>query len=169
VHFARVSADEPSRVLALTLNPMALILGRLSGNLEWALAPHHALVVSPNVIVAQVSRGGRNSLVSQAYGFVTPGSSSVGLELGYHYWWHRRPALRGVFFGPSLLLGSTTEASTGDPSHAQTYAGAAFDVGAQEVIAGGFTIGGGAGLGFVRMADSTVLFPRFLLQLGWSF
>jgi len=163
-----VLADAP-RPLAVTVNPLSLLLGRLSGNIELRLAAHHALVVSPNVLVAQVDRGTLGGLVSQAYGFVTQASSSVGLEVGYHYWWRRRAALSGPFFGPSILFGSTTQASVGDPTHAQEYWGAAFDLGLQEVLAGGFTIGGGAGAGFVRMADATAVFPRFLLQAGWSF
>ena len=131
------------------------------------LAPHHALVVSPNLLLAQVDRGGRYSLVSEGFGFASSASSSFGVELGYHYWWPSRESLRGLFLGPSLLLGDTSESSV-DPSHAQGYWGVACDAGAQEVFAGGFTIGGGAGLGVVRMAGATALFPRFLLQIGWS-
>ena len=156
------------RPVALSLAPMSLALGRLSGAAEVLLAPHHSLAFSGNVIVVQVDRGGRDSLVSEGFGFASTASSSVGVELGYHGWWQAHDSLRGPFFGPSLLLGSTTQASVGDPAHAQTYWGIAFDVGAQEVLGGGFTFGGGAGLGIVKMGEAIAAFPRFLLQIGWS-
>ena len=95
--------------------------------------------------------------------------ASLGLELGYHYWLRWARSLRGVFLGPSLLLGSTTNASVGPTADAQTYWGLAFDAGAQHVFPGGFTLGAGLGLGFVHMADASAFFPRILLQMGWSF
>ncbi len=146
------------------------MFGRLSAAAEISLTRHHALVVAPNLLLVQVDRGGRDSLVSEGFGFASTASSSVGIELGYHYWWAAWPAqesLRGLFLGPSLLLGDTSQSSV-DPSHAQGYWGVACDVGTQEVFSGGFTIGAGAGLGFVRMAGATAFFPRLLLQIGWS-
>lgn len=129
------------------------------------LAPHHAIVASPNALFANVGRGG---LLALALGFTQSASSGAGGEVGYHYWWYWHDVLRGPFFGPSLLFGVTSAATVGDPSRAQAYYGAAIDVGEQAVLAGGFTIGGGVGLGLIRMADSGVVFPRFLLQIGWS-
>jgi hypothetical protein len=158
-----------SRSIALTLDPLPLILGRLSGSAELLLLPHHSLVASPNLLFFQVDRGGRYNLASEGFGFATQTSLSLGIELGYHYWWQSHDSLRGSFLGPSLLLGTTTQASVGDPSRAQGYWGFAFDVGWQEVLLSGFTFGGGVGLGIARMADATVLFPRVLAQLGWSF
>ncbi|HEX3345097.1 MAG TPA: hypothetical protein VHS09_11025, partial [Polyangiaceae bacterium] len=96
-------------------------------------------------------------------------SSSFGGELGYHYWWHWRRSLVGPYFGPSLLLGSVTNASVGPTASAQTYWGGAFDAGGQGVLPGGFTLGAGVGLGFVELESNGAVFPRFLLQLGWSF
>jgi hypothetical protein len=37
------------------------------------------------------------------------------------------------------------------------------------MLPGGLTLGAGIGLGFVDMASSGAFFPRFLLQVGWSF
>ncbi len=155
--------------IAVTLNPIGLFRGRLSVNVELQLQPHHSLYVSPNVLVFHSDRGDANNLVSEGLGFATRTSSSVGLEFGYHYWWHWSRELRGPFFGPALLLGSTTEASVGDPTHGQSYWGLALDIGWQEVLAGGFTAGVGAGLETVRLAGTGAVVPRFLLQLGWSF
>jgi Protein of unknown function (DUF3575) len=162
--------EEPTlRPLAVTLNPLPLTLGRLSANVEWLLAPHHALVLSPNVLLFSTDRGGRYDLRSEGLGFATQDSSGFGGELGYHYWWRWRESLSGPFFGPSLLLGATTKASVGTTTGAQAYWGAALDAGGQVVLPAGFTLGAGIGLGFVDMASSGAVFPRFLLQLGWSF
>ena len=151
--------------MAIALNPMPLPWGRLSGNVELLLLPHHAVVASASALFANADRGG---LLALGLGFAQSASSGAGGELGYHYWWYWRDVLSGPFFGPSLLFGVTSAATVGDPSHAQAYWGAAIDVGEQAVLAGGFTIGGGAGLGLIRMAGAGVVFPRFLLQVGWS-
>ena len=155
--------------VAVTLNPIGLFRGRLSANLEVQVEPHHSLVVSPNLLVFHADRGQAGSLVSEGLGFVTSTSGSVGIEFGYHYWWRWTRELRGPYLGPSLLLGSTTSASVGDPTHAQSYWGLAFDVGWQEVLPGGFTAGVGAGLETVRMAGVGAVVPRLLAQVGWSF
>jgi hypothetical protein len=155
--------------VALTLNPLGLLGGRLSANLEVQLEPHHSLFASPNVLLFHADRGDPNSLLSEGFGFATRASQSVGIEFGYHYWWRWSQALRGPYLGPALLLGSTTDAGVGDPTHAQGYWGLAFDVGWQEVMPGGFTAGIGAGLELVRMAGTGAVVPRLLLQIGWSF
>jgi len=154
--------------VAVTLNPVGLFRGRLSANLEVQLQPHHSLYVSPNVLAFHADRDA-GSLVSNGFGFATRTSSSFGLEFGYHYWWHWARTLSGPFIGPALLLGSTTDASVGDPTRAQSYWGLAFDVGWQEVLPGGFTAGVGGGLETLRMAGSGAVVPRLLLQMGWSF
>ena len=133
------------------------------------LEPHHSLIASPNVLVVDANRGGAGSLVSEGLGFASQTSSSVGIELGYHYWLQWQRALRGPFLGPSLLLGRTTAANVGDPTYAHAYWGVAFDGGWQEVLPGGFTVGAGGGLELVRMAGTGAIVPRFLLQIGWSF
>lgn len=155
--------------MAITVSPLALVLGRLSGTFEVQLAPHHSLFASPNVLIFDVDRGGRNNLVSQGTGFASSSSSSLGLELGYHYWWRWARSLTGPFIGPALLLGSTSNANVGNPANAQTYWGLALDVGGQHVFPGGFTLGGGVGLAYAHMADANAVYPRVLLQMGWSF
>ena len=164
--YVEVPANRP---LAVTLNPLGLLWGRLSANVEMELEPHHSLIASPNVLVVRANRGGANDLVSEGLGFASQTSNSVGIELGYHYWLQWQRSLRGPFLGPSLLLGATSAANVGDPSHTQVYWGLAFDGGWQEVLPSGFTVGAGGGLELLRMAGSGALVPRFLLQIGWSF
>jgi hypothetical protein len=153
---------------AVTLNPVPLAFGRLSANLELDLAPHHALVLSPNVLFAGVGRGDPRTLLSDGFGFASTGSQSYGFEVGYHYWMRRRPALEGIFLGPSVVVGVTTQATVGDPSRTQAYGGAAFDVGYQAVVGPGFVVGAGAGAGLIHMSSTNALFPRLLFQIGWT-
>jgi hypothetical protein len=159
----------PARDVAITLNPLGLIAGRLSANVEGQLAPHHSLVASPSVIVFPVGRGGSKDLVSEGLGFASRTSHGYGIELGYHYWVQGWRALRGPYLGPSVLLGLTTDANVGDPTHLQSYWGVALDAGWQEVLSSGFTAGAGAGLEFVRMGTFGGVVPRVLAQVGWSF
>ena len=161
---------DPPRPFALTWNPAALVAGRLSGNFEVLVAPHSSLIVSPNALVLREDRGGRWNALSQGLGFASRTSDGFGLELGYHFWSRWSRDLRGPFFGPSLLAGSTTNATVGvNPGNAQPYFGFAVDAGGQAVVPGGFTFGAGLGLGFIHLGDANALFPRLLLQLGWSF
>jgi hypothetical protein len=155
--------------IGITLNPLDLALGRLSANVELQVAPHHSLVVSPNLLIVHVDRGGRYSLASEGFGFATRSSTEFGIELGYHYDGYGQHSLGGPFFGPSFLLGATSDATVGDPTQTQAYWGLALDAGEQEVLPGGFTIGAGVGLGLIFMADVAAVFPRFLLQVGWAF
>jgi len=166
-----VVEEPPPHPVAITLNPIPLFWGRLSANVEVQLAPHHAIVVSPNVLVFNEDRNPRT--LSNGFGFASPTSNGVGVEVGYHYWWRWARSLRGPFVGPSFLVGSTSNVSdavsVADPTQTQAYWGFAFDVGEQEVLPGGFTLGGGLGIGFIRMAGAEAVFPRVLMQIGWSF
>jgi hypothetical protein len=164
----RVPPARPATT-TVTWNPLGVVRGRLSGNLEFLVAAHHALIASPSALVFRADRGGAHDLLAEGFGFTTEPSLSFGAELGYHYWPSGRTSLHGPFVGPSLLLGATTHAAVGDASHAQPYLGVAVDIGAQEVMHGGFTAGAGVGLGLVHMADATALVPRLLGQIGWSF
>lgn len=161
--------DEPPRPVAITFNPLALALGRVGANVEVLLAPHHSLVLSPNLQAFTEARGGRYNVFNEALGLATNSSTGFGGELGYHYWWRWRRTLSGPYIGPSFLLGTVTNASVGGTNAAQAYWGLALDAGGQAVLAGGFTVGAGLGLGFVEMDGATAVFPRILLQVGWSF
>lgn len=160
---------EPPRPVAITLSPVPLAYGRLSATFEVQIAVHHSLFASPNALIFDADRGGKYNLISQGFGFASTHSSSLGLELGYHYWWRWGRTLSGPFLGPSLLLGSTTNANVGTTADAQTYWGLALDAGGQHVFPGGFTLGGGVGVAYAHMADFNAVYPRALLQMGWSF
>jgi len=151
------------------LNPLALVYGRVSANVEYLLAPHHALYLSPSILAWSANRGDPKSVIANGFGFASESSRGLAIELGYHYWIHWHRSLRGLYAGPALLLGNTSDATAGDPTHRQSYWGAAFDVGYQDVMPSGFTWGFGAGLEGLRMAGSTGFAPRLLGVAGWSF
>lgn len=162
----RIELEEPSysyrrRIVSVRANPLALFIGRLSVDAEWMVAPHHALVGSPHVTLAQ----DRGTLPANATGFTNPNATGFGVELGYHYF--LAPELEGLFFGPSLLVDSTRPTPGGTRFTAY---GGAFDVGYQAVVGPGFTLAAGGGLLFITASGAPVkLAPRVLLGVGWTF
>jgi hypothetical protein len=158
--------------LALTLNPLSLLLGRIGANVEYLPAKHHAIMLNPYMSSAKVE----SSDVKTSF-------SSYGAELGYHFYTGNKGA-NGFYVGPSVLVVRTTakdECINGACSAAAdvdflTY-GAALDFGGQYVSDGGFTIGGGAGAMYLRSSASadgskTMKFegfvPRVLFTVGYS-
>ncbi len=115
--------------------------------------------------------------------------SSVGGELGYHYYTGERGA-NGFFIGPQLMFISSkastscsgnafgsTSCSGLDSNSSYTTYGVAVDAGWQHVSNSGFTIGVGGGLmalttsgtvenGTYMKLSGTV--PRVLFTIGWS-
>jgi hypothetical protein len=161
---------EEARPAALTWNPLDILWGRLSINMELlAGVMHHAFVASLHTLVFNDSRGSSKNLISEGFGFATQLSSELGGELGYHYWFSPGYTLRGFFAGPSILIGGTSRPAVADINTGRGYFGAALDGGWQAVFDGGFTVGFGAGLGVLHMASTTAAFPRLLGQVGYSF
>jgi hypothetical protein len=165
-HYAPPPSDggyeyEGSRTTSIRLNVLPLFSGRLSVDLEFLLAPHHAIVVAPNATFAM----GRLDLVNYGFGFTDRFSWGIGTEFGYHYWTGRH--LEGLYFGPSGVFGYTGPPA---PREGYGYYGLAFDVGWQWVFGHGFTlnVGGGAMLLGAREQRGRFL-PRLLAGLGWSF
>jgi hypothetical protein len=150
-----------ARPVSITFNPIALVAGRVSANVELMLAVHHALVLSPNLLFSTP----RSDSVNTGVGFAARDSTGFGGEVGYHYFVRWTRTARGPYFGPSILAGTN--------SATRSWWGLAMDLGAQAVMASGFTIGGGLGLMYMQSLDPSVnraaLLPRFLLQIGWSF
>ncbi len=165
------------RPLTIEWNPIAVVLLRASFNIEYAIVPHHAVVFSPHFGSLGVSTSGNGFSESDTY-------TTIGAELGYHYWTGERGA-SGFFIGPSLVFDHTSESLTcSDPSCTGgagvsfTSYGIAVDLGGQHIFDNGFTLGGGFGLQYLA-ASTTVnasglahfsgVLPRFLLSVGYSF
>jgi len=151
---------------AVEYNPLELMVGRISANIEVALGAHHALVLSPMVLPPST-------------GDVSGGFWS---ELGYRFY-ASDDGLSGFFAGPSVLAGSFsyfTDQHSG--SQRGSAIGAAFDGGYQFVFRSGFVLGFGVGAQYQQVKRSyeirndplneiiveTGLLPRILFSLGYS-
>lgn len=178
--------DDTRRPVALTINPLAFVIQRYGGNIEWSFARHHALVGSGYLqsVPVEMVRPFAGDIVIKDKN-ATP---AFGGELGYRLYSGKRGA-DGLFIGGSFVampvayprLGAT-EVGTGTATVelARIYGvGGAIDIGAQTVTSWGLTIGGGLGASFLaynypddpsRLPYSLPsVLPRLLLQTGYSF
>jgi hypothetical protein len=168
--------DSGRRWLALTLNPVAPLIGRWGGNIEMLPAAHHGIVVSASYVARPDCC---TSTPSDSAG-ASPANSNLlrgGFgELGYRYYTSGRgPA--GLFFGPSLVAGAV---GTG-PEGTISLVGGAFDVGGQ-LLFHGFVFGAGLGVqalhasrAITKTDDPTVdvltqsmISPRVLATIGYA-
>ncbi|MGH7281087.1 MAG: DUF3575 domain-containing protein [Polyangiaceae bacterium] len=157
-----------SRTMSIRLNPLPFFLSRVSADFEIMLAPHHALVVSPNFTLKKFAFH-RSDLMTYGLGYANDDSSGFGAEVGYHYWTKRE--LDGIFFGPSLVLGGTFPPN-GSGVKTFGYIGGAVDVGYQYLFSNGFTLLGGGGImliGGTTTGATVKAVPRLLFGVGWSF
>lgn len=177
------STDPPLKSLAIELNPLSLFIGRLSANVEYMPAVHHAVVVNPYYVSvnADVTVGVDGDAETYEDNF-----SGGGVELGYRmYTGSKGP--NGFFVGPSLLLGLyNSEDSDFTDTEGRTFTsyGFAVDIGGQGVIGPGIVLGGGFGLQYTKVSGDAPGFdlpltaeilvgggvrPRFLLSVGYAF
>jgi len=180
---AQARADDvdegvPFKSVAVQGNPLGVIIGRYSADLEYLPAPHHALHLSP------VGYFALPGVADELTGF--------GAEMGYR-WYSGLYGPHGFFLGASLIalslqyvhgaLPGVPLDSPEDTSFVQL--GGAVDAGYQVVILGNFAAG--AGIGAQYTADTTQptfeyqnhplhdllygwgLRPRVLLSLGAAF
>ncbi len=118
------SPDEPERrATVISWSPVPLAWGRLALEGELRVAGHHALFGGLSALVYQADRGGSGTMLSAGFGFASASSSGLGMEIGYHYWVDPRRDLAGAFLGPSLMLGTTTQATAGASTGWQGYFG----------------------------------------------
>ena len=178
--------DDTRRPVALTINPLAFVIQRYGGNVEWSFARHHALVGSGYVqtVPVEMVRPFAGELDIRDKN-ATPG---FGGELGYRLYSGKRGA-DGLFIGASFVAMPVAYPRLGGISASQRQAtvelqrihgyGGAIDVGAQTVTSWGLTFGGGIGASFLaydypndpsRLPYSLPnVLPRLLLQTGYSF
>lgn len=172
------------RPVAVELNPLSVIIGRYSLNVEILPARHHALVLNPHYdsfsFEPAVNAGGEDIAV-------TDGFSGYGAELGYRYYSGSRGP-QGFFIGPSLLLGryhAKQSDLTGSDEKSFTSVGWALDVGGQAIVGSGVVLGFGLGIQQTRNSVNADQFgelplfaealvgsgvrPRFLFSAGYAF
>lgn len=158
--------------LALTLNPLSMLIGRLGANIEFLPAKHHALTLNPYYSSIEIEVP--NAKTDLTY---------YGAELGYRYYSGSKGA-NGFFIGPAAVFTSSQAKRSCNlpgcvtpPEEQYSSYGVALDLGGQYVADSGFTIGGGAGLMLLRSTggvegSKTVQFegvvPRILLTIGYS-
>jgi hypothetical protein len=178
-----VAVNEPTparRVFAVEWNPVALVIDRISVNLEIAPADHHALVLAPFVFDTRTA-----SFVDVEGDAATLHASQrfegVGGEIGYRYY-AGHGGLRGFFAGPSFILaGVRGTDGAGDHTTFMNY-GVAVDVGWQALVASDWVVslGGGGQYTFTSQSipdqqapaayyANNGLHPRALAALGYAF
>jgi len=157
-------------------NPLGVILGRYSADLEYLPVPHHALHMTP------VGYYALPGVADQYFGY--------GAELGYRYY-SGVDGPQGYFVGGSVLVGTFTYAHTAQPgvpldvSDDTTFAqvGGAIDAGYQIVCLGNLAVGAGAGVSYTvdtqqphfeagnhyDLYYGAGLRPRALLSVGAAF
>lgn len=187
----------PRRYVTIEWNPVPLLtmhtgtkpdprrptqggVGKLSFNVVIAPLEHHAIIVSPYYVLTrttpvQVWDDDLNTTQLPVQTF-----EGFGTELGYRYY-TGRGGIRGVFFGPSLIVSSfTATAENGSKTHYVDYGGAA-DVGYQALVVDRLSLSIGAGVQYTRPSKSipeqmlwakvfanSVVLPRVLVSVGWA-
>jgi hypothetical protein len=172
----------PQRILTIEWNPVPLVtIGKASGNIIITPIDHHGLVISPfyawtdtaDVFIFDDMGNATQLPVQKFRGF--------GAELGYRYY-TRQGGPRGIFLGPSLLLGwFTVTAADGTEVKYLNY-GLAADVGYQTLVADSVSVSLGAGLQLTTTSKTIPpqqfpakfyanggILPRLLLSIGWAF
>jgi hypothetical protein len=168
----------PFKSVALQANPLGLIIGRYSADLEYLPVPHHALHFTP------VGYFALPAVSDELTGF--------GAEMGYR-WYSGLYGPHGFFLGASFIALSLQYihgALPGVPLDAPqdtsfVQLGGAIDAGYQVVILGNLAVGAGVGVEYT--ADTTQvtfepqshamesflygwgLRPRALLSIGAAF
>jgi hypothetical protein len=165
------SETEPAptwKQVAITFNPLNLLIGRYGFNFEYEPVPHHALIITPHYdyLSGDVGTDGCSGNCSLML-------NGGGVELAYRFYSGER-GFNGFFVGPSLIVSrhKLTYADSGfnpplsieSPSPATkssvffTGIGGAFDVGWQWQ-GQHFIIGGSVGIQYT-------LFPEDVLWVG---
>jgi hypothetical protein len=184
--YARASLEDLAnegehRSMTLEISPLATLIGQFGGTIEILPMRHHALALSPYFYWTRSEY--------QAADGSTLGNTFTGggLEVGYRYY-TGNAGPRGMFLGPSLLLGAFTGKGEGqsgqpDPAAVTFYnLGMAIDVGYQAVIGDDWLVGVGGGAQVMYVTKSlpdqgwptsvhtrSLVYPRLLFSIGYAF
>jgi hypothetical protein len=142
---ARASDLDPGvrfKSVAVQGNPLGIVIGRYSADLEYLPEPHHALHMTPFAYYALPG------VSDQLTGF--------GAEIGYR-WYSGPDGPQGFFLGASFIAGeleylhTTNTPSAFDPADDTQFVelGGAIDAGFQLIALGNFALGVGAGAQYV--------------------
>ena len=178
-----VDPPPPPRRISIEWNPLPLFtIGRASGNVVFVPFDHHALVLSPfyawsktePIYVIDASGTPIRQLPEQHF-------RGFGAELGYR-WYSGRGGPRGLFVGPSLVLGSFTASAADGTDTSYLHLGVAADIGYQVLVADSVALSLGVGVQYTTPSKSlpdqqfpadlyanALVRPRVLSSLGWAF
>ena len=172
----------PERNVIVELNPVSLIYHKVAASVILASSNHHAGVVSPfyaytrtEPIYVYDDAGSPTQLPEQKF-------KGPGIELGYRYYVDENVGPRGMFVGPSLILGAFQATAMSGDRTSYCHFGLAADVGYQSLISDTLSISLGAGLQYTVptkdipkqqfpawiYADGGFL-PRVFLNVGVAF
>lgn len=125
----------PRRYVVFEWNPVPLIFGKVTANLIVVPKQHHAFVLSPfyawvntEPVVIYDDNGNPTQLPQQHF-------SGGGCDLGYRYYFTRDGGPRGLFVGPTFLVGFFTATAMNGAETSYVHLGGAADLGYQILIA----------------------------------
>jgi hypothetical protein len=171
------------RVLSIEWNPVALLLQRVSINVEIAPAEHHALVLTPYYFYASTSRYSRPDPGQPGTNEVVEAQRFQGFggEIGYRYY-GGRGGMRGPYVGVSVFAMFPTATAGNGAQTSFTDYGAAADIGYQALVATHWLLSVGAGVQYTFVNKSIPdqqepasvyanrgVLPRLDLSLGYAF
>ncbi len=178
-----VAVNEPAparRLFAIEWNPVALIIHRLSANLEIAPVDHHALTLNGYYFntrtdtFTDLEDGTLVTTRSQRF-------DGGGGEIGYRYY-AGRGGLRGFFAGPSFTLARVSATDSAGAETSLFNYGIALDAGWQALVADDWVVSLGGGGTFTFTSKSLPdqqapaayyanggLHPRALAAVGYAF
>lgn len=165
---------DPHRNFAIEVTPLSLFLSHIGAGIELMPIEHHVLLASAYYFSTRTAP-------TTAHPDITNDFHGIGGELGYRYYWGSAGP-RGLFVGPSLVLGKLQAVPTyGDSVPFWNY-GLAADAGYQAILGDAWVFGMSVGAQYTRVSESFAnqeapatyhansgLHPRVQLAIGYAF
>lgn len=171
----------PQRRFVLSWSPLPLLIGKVSFDLVLVPKNHHGIVLCPFYVNTSTAPVYAFNDMGQAMQLAQQSFVGWGGELGYRYYFGKAGP-RGLFLGPSLILGWFTATAGNGTQLSYLYYGGAVDVGYQMLVANRVSIGFGGGLQVTgeskaiptqqfpaRFYANFSVLPRLLASLGVAF
>ena len=168
------------RNFAIEVTPLSLIIEHYGAGLEFMPVEHHALLLS-GYYFATTTATQTTTYPPTPPATVNNDFHGFGGELGYRYYYGQNGP-RGLFVGPSLLLGKFTAVPNAGATTPFYNLGGAADVGYQAILGDAWIFGLSAGAQYTWVSQSFAaqeapaayhansgLHPRMQLAIGYAF
>jgi hypothetical protein len=167
------------RNVAIEITPLSLIIEHYGAGLELMPFEHHALLLSAYYFATTTAKYPADQ---KAGPHASNDFNGVGGEIGYRYYYgHNGP--RGLFVGPSLLLGKFKAVPNAGGSSTSFYdLGVGADVGYQAILGDAWVFGFSAGAQYTWASQSfpaqeapaayhanSGIHPRMQIAVGYAF